>query len=195
MKKIILLAFLFLGYTAYSQDTISKPFTKEYFRLYYIIPGAVGNNVLAKANKGTFGVGTAITPYIFKNFHFFIGAEFSKYDITDASLAGNIETTWISNAYAGVLYKIPLAKNIDLNPRFSVGYFSVNQRSNGNNYGKQHGPAFSPGADIDYKLTGHFRIFAGINYALAFPETHTNKEYKSFFGTLHQVNIVTGIKF
>jgi len=195
MKIYILLAMLFIGFSSWSQDTVTKPVTKEYFRIYYIAPGAIGKNVLAKANEGKYGTGLAVTLYTYQKFHFFIGYEISKYDVTNASLAGNIQTTWISNAYIGALYKISVAKNIDVNPRFTVGYFGVNQRQDGNNYGKQFGPAFSPGADIDYKLAGNFRVFVGVNYTLAFPETHTNKGYQSFFGTIQQFNIVAGVKF
>jgi len=195
MKNLLLLAFVLTGFSVWSQDSIAKPFNKEYFRIYYVAPGAVGNNVLAKANEGKYGAGLAVALYSYQRFHFFLGYEISKYDITDASLAGNIETTWISNAHIGALYKLPIAKNIDFNPRFAIGYFGVNQRQDGDNYGKQFGPAFSPGADIDFKIAGGFRLFAGVNYTVAFPETHTNKEFQSFFGTLQQFNIVAGIKF
>lgn len=207
MKKILLLLVLFSFAALRAQDTIATtakaPETqnnapklrKEYFKMYYIFPGGVGNNVLAKANKGKFGFGFAVTLFTIDNLHFSLGYEVSQYNVTDISLAGNIKNTWINNYYIAFLYKMPLAERVDFNPKFAIGYMTLGQRSYGNSYGRQEGPGFTPGFDVDFKLTGGFRIFAGVNYTLFFPKTETSKEYKSFFGTIQQFNIVTGIKF
>ena len=195
MKKLLLLLVLITGIQGIAQDTIQKKINTEYFRLYYVFPNGIGNNVLAKANNGVAGIGVFITLYSINKLHFIIGYEFSQYNVTDVSLAANVKNTYTSNFYFGALYKMPLLNKVDLTTKFTIGAFTLNQKSDGTKYGKQHGPAFTPGFDIDFKITGHLRIFAGLDYCLALPTTHTASEYKSFFGTLHQLNITTGIKF
>jgi len=195
MKKILLSLVLITGITAMAQDTIQKKTNTEYFRLYYVFPKGIGNNVLAKANNGVAGIGLAVTLYSIDELHLITGYEFSEYKVTDISLAANVKNTYISNLYFGALYKIPLTHKLDLTTKFTVGAFTVNQKSDSTKYGKQHGPAFTPGFDVDFNIIGQLRIFAGVDYCLALPATHTSGEYKSFFGTLHQLNITTGIKF
>jgi len=195
MKKLLLLLVLIAGFKGMAQDTVQKKTNTEYFRLYYVFPNGIGNNVLAKANNGVAGIGLSVTLYSINRLHFVIGYEFSQYNVTNASLAGNIKNTYINNFYFGALYKIPIVNRVDLTTKLTVGAYTLTQKTDGTKYGKQHGPAFTPGFDVDFKITGHLRIFAGLDYCLALPATHTASEYKSFFGTLHQLNTTTGIKF
>jgi len=195
MKNLLLLLVLISGIRGMAQDTIQKKTNTEYFRIYYVFPNGIGNNVLAKANNGVAGIGLFVTLYSINRLHFVIGYEFSQYNVTDVSLAANVKNTYTNNFYFGALYKIPLANRVDITTKFTIGAFTVSQRSDSTKYGKQHGPAFTPGFDVDFKIVGHLRIFAGLNYCLALPATHTASEYRSFFGTLHQLNITTGIKF
>lgn len=203
MKKILLLlAILFLCGTAWAQDTLAtstenenKGFRKEYFKFYLVFPNAIGNNVLKKANKAKGGMGIGVTLYSTENLHFIGLYEHSTYEVTDPSLAANVEHTNLANLGVELLYKIPVVKNLCINPKLLLAYMTVTQRANGTRYGRQEGFGFSPGVDVDYRLTGSFRIFAGVNYSLSFPETHTSEEYKSFFGVLQQVNFQFGVKF
>jgi hypothetical protein len=195
MRTLLLLYVLMASLNSAAQDTIQHKTNTEHFRLYYVLPKGIGNNVLAKANDGVAGVGLFATLYSIEKLHFVAGFEFSQYNVTDVSLAANVTNTYLSNIYFGALYKIPLVNKVDLTTKFTVGAFTVNQRTGGSKYGKQNGPAFTPGFDVDLKIVGQFRIFAGLDYCLALPSTHTAKEYKSFYGTLHQLNITTGIKF
>lgn len=195
MKSIFYLSLFFISLQLSAQTT-EKPerIPAEYFRIYYVLPGAVGDNVLSKANKGILGLGAAVTLVTLNRFHFIAGYEFTKYEITNRSLAGNLEHTYVNNFYAEVLYKIPVTTTIDVDPKLAIGQIAVGQRNEGKSYGRQYGVSLTPGIMIDYKAFGNFRLFAGINYCLSFPKTNTNNEYKSFFGTLQQVNLIAGIK-
>ncbi|MEL1242629.1 hypothetical protein AAEO56_00030 [Flavobacterium sp. DGU11] len=202
MKKLLILLAMSACCSAWAQDTLMKPMErkkpegrKEYFRMYLVRPNGIGNNVLAKANDGQGGLGLAVTFYTIDKIHIIGGYDFIQYEVTDPSLAGNIQNTNLATFYLKVLYKIPVIRNVDFNPGFSVGNTTVHQKTHTTSYGKQNGVAVSPGFDIDYRITGGFRIFAGLNYCIAFPKTHTNEEYKSFYSTLQQLNIVFGIKF
>ncbi len=202
MKKLVLLVAIFSCCLAWSQDTLMKPMErkkpegrKEYFRLYFVAPNGIGNNVLAKANDGIMGLGFAVTFYSWEQLHIIGGYDFTQYAVTDPSLAGNIKNTNLANYYLEALYKIPVMERVDFNPKFSVAYMTVRQKTHSTNYGQQSGVGLSPGFDVDFRVSGGFRIFAGLNYVLSFPETETNSEYKSFFGTLQQLNVVFGVKF
>jgi hypothetical protein len=194
MKKLFAITALLICCTVWPQDSIKKINRHEYFRLSWTIPNGIGDNVLNKANKGIIGLGIAVTVYTHDRYHVILGYDHIKYEVTDTSLASNAEDTNLNNFYVELMYKLSLSDKFEIDPKFSVGYFGVSQRSNGNSFGRQYGPAFTPGFTVDYRLVGNLRLFAGLNYCLAFPETHTNKEYKSFFGTLQQLNIVAGIK-
>ncbi len=187
---------LCMATTSFCQETgKGKEAQKEYFRFYYVLPGAVGNNVIAKANKGKLGLGVAVTMFADNNYHAMLGFEAAQYNITDVSLAGNAEKTYISNVYAQFLYKIQTGfERVAVNPKFAFGYVTIGQRGEPGSMGRQYGLSLSPGIDADFRLTGPLRLFVGINYTLSFPETHTKSDYKNFYGTIQQLNISIGLK-
>jgi len=195
-KTILLLAVLCFASKGFCQIADwGADAKKEYFRFYYVVPGAIGNNVIAKANKGNLGLGVAVTVFAEDNYHAILGFEASHYDITDVSMAGNAESTYISNVYAQFLYKIQTGlERVTVNPKFAFGYVTIGQRAEHSSRGRQQGISFSPGFDVDFKIAGPLRIFAGIDYTLSFPETNTNAGYKSFYGTIQQLNVTLGIK-
>lgn len=199
MKHIIFLLILCTGLQAMAQeidDSAGNETKKEYFKLYYIAPGAVGNNVLAKANKGELGTGIGVTLFAGGNFHGIIGYEYVNYRVTDISLAGNATDTRLGRVYGQLLYKTPMGyERLVLNPKFSMGYTNIKQRGvEAKNFGLQEGVSVSPGFDIDFIVEGPLRIYAGIDYILSFPETYTNSRYRSFYGTIQQLNFTFGIK-
>ncbi|MCW4470724.1 hypothetical protein OGH69_17260 [Flavobacterium sp. MFBS3-15] len=202
MKTIFFILLLFLGTVGHAQDTLMKPMLRkkpearnEYISIYRIFPNGIGNNVLAKAHNGQGAVGVTVTFYEHNMLHVQGLYEFMQYEVTDRSLAANVQYTNLANYGVQGLYKIPIVNKVDLNPKFSVTYMTLHQRDNRSSYGKQEGYGFSAGFDTDFRIAGGFRVFAGLGYAWSFPKTHTNEEYKSFFGSLQQLNIQLGIKF
>jgi hypothetical protein len=202
MRKLFLLLAISIYCSAWSQDTIAKPAgrtreesDREHFKFYLIFPNAIGNNVLSEANDGVIGIGTSGAFFRLNDLYFIVSYEFIQYKVTNPSLAGNVDRTNLANYGLGVLYKIPVAQRITLNAKVIGSYMSVTQRAGGSMYGRQYGYGIMPGFEADYKVGGWFRVFAGLNYNISFPETHTNEEYRSFFNTLQQLNIVAGIKF
>lgn len=193
MKKLLIAILLLSSISVWSQDTIQKK-RKEYFRIYWSLPSGTGNNVISKANKSGTGIGLAVTFVTFNRFHLLGGYEFSQFDVTDKSKAGNVDETNVSQFYLGVLYKIPLTRTIGINPQFNVGAISFKQTAGATDFGRQSGPALTPGFTVDYNPTGNLRLFAGLNYCLALPKTNTADEFKSYFGTIQILSIVAGIK-
>lgn len=202
MKTAIVILMLFIGTFAYSQDTLMKPMLrkkpetrKEYLSIYRIFPNGIGDNVLAKAHNGQGAVGITVTFFEHNKFHIMGLYEFMQYEVTDRSLAANVQYTNLANYGLQGLYKIPIINKVDLNPKLSVVHMTLHQRDNNSSYGRQKGFGFSAGFDVDFRIAGGFRVFTGLGYAWSFPKTHTNEEYKSFFGSLQQLNIQLGIKF
>ncbi|MCW4470722.1 porin family protein [Flavobacterium sp. MFBS3-15] len=209
MKQFIYIALMATSLTAFGQEWNMAPLEKnneneksafdvkqEYIRLYLTAPGSFGDNVLAKANKGKIGAGLMVTFFSFSQKHHICGGiDFAAYTVEDVSLAGNVEQSNISNFYLAYMYRMPLGKKMSLNPKISVGSITIDQRKDGDSYGKQQGVGYGAGMDIDYAFTEHTRIFLGLNYTLLKPETHTIPELESFYDTLHQLNITFGVKF
>lgn len=188
---IVLLAFCAI---AMAQNEEQPKFSKEYFRIYYIFTNGVGDNVIAKANKPVGGIGMGVTFATLKKIHIIGGYEFIRYNISDKSLAGNADKTNLLHLYLKGMYKIPVGKKFEVNPDISLGYMYINQRKNKRSFGSQDAFCITPGFTFDFKAIENLRFFAGINYCLAFTKTDTNPEYKKFFGQLHMLNIVTGVK-
>jgi opacity protein-like surface antigen len=202
MKKLLFITLLLNATLGYSQDTLMKPMLrkkpeirKEYFSIYRIFPNGIGDNVLAKAHNGQGAVGVTVTFYAYNRFHIMGLYEFIQYEVTDRSLAANVQYSNLANYGLRGLYKIPIVNRFDLNPKFSVAHMTLHQRDNRSSYGRQKGYGLSAGFDADFRIAGGFRVFAGLGYAWSFPKTHTNEEYKSFFGSLQQMNVQLGIKF
>ncbi|MGQ2985187.1 hypothetical protein, partial [Flavobacterium sp.] len=64
MKKLFIALTVLSCVSLWSQEELMKPMErkkpesrKEYFRMYYLIPNGIGDNVLAKANDGRMGLG------------------------------------------------------------------------------------------------------------------------------------------
>lgn len=193
MKQLLTIVLVLSCMAGWSQKMEPQK-RKEYFRMYTNIPGGIGNNVISKANKGKIGFGVAVTFATIDQWHIIGGYELNQFDVTDRSLAGNVDYTNVWQLYLEVLYKIPLNDKFEINPKFSLGDICFAQKSGGTNFGRQYGAALSPGFTVDYRVAGNLRVFAGLNYVLALAQTNTNSAYKSFFGTIHMLNITAGIK-
>ncbi|AXG74463.1 hypothetical protein DVK85_09535 [Flavobacterium arcticum] len=167
---------------------------KEYFRLYYIFPNGIGDNVIAKANKPVGGIGLGINFTPINRIHIIGGVEFIQYNISDKSLAGNGKRTNLSQLYLMGMYKISLGRKFELDPGISLGYMSIKQIKNSRSFGKQDAFCVTPSLTVDFIAIDNLRFFVGVNYCLAFAKTNTHPEYKKFFGQLQMLNITTGIK-
>ncbi|NDI99944.1 hypothetical protein GWA97_12710 [Flavobacterium sp. LaA7.5] len=166
---------------------------KEFFRLYYVRPNGVGNNVIAKANEAGGGVGMGVTFGIIGRVHIIGGAELTQFKVTDKSLAGNASVTNMQQLYVLGMYKFSLNETFEVNPGIAVGNLWIHQRRSSQSLGKQNGFCVTPTVTVDLKLD-NIRFFVGLNYCLAFPKTHTNAEYKDFFGRLQMLNLTAGFK-
>jgi hypothetical protein len=199
MKYIYTIVAFFIVATGFCQETDStyteKPeLKKEYVNLYYIIPGAFGDNILAKAHDGQSGYGLGVNLYSYQNFYLMATVENTQYKVTDVSIASTATRTTITNLNLGVMYKIPLLKRLTVNPKIAVGYVKLKQKGNGNDYGTHDGTGYTAGFNADYNIVGPLRFFAGVNYTYIVLPTNVNSSYESYFGKLHQVNISIGLK-
>ena len=165
-----------------------------FLKLYYTQPGAIGNNVLSKANEGAYGFGIEHNVIRYDNFYLAPGYEFTGYNVTDVALAGNIEHTNINNYYLRVAYKFDVVKKLTVSPFITGGSLMIHQKTNGKSYGKQRGAAFGLGADVDFYLEQGLSLFARARYNYLSPNVATNAEYESFFNNLQQLNFSLGLR-
>lgn len=165
-----------------------------FLKIFYTQPGALGDNVLNKANTGKYGFGFEHNVIRYYNFYVAPGYEFTGYNVTNAALAGNIENTNVNNYYLRVAYKLPIAKKLNAYPFITGGGVMINQKTGSKSYGKQHGSAFGVGADVDFNLDDRLSIFARARYNYLSPNVEATPEYDSFFKNLQQLNFSFGIK-
>lgn len=202
MKNILLLTILLLSSGIYAQHTENdsiKP-QRQYFKMYYVYPNGIGNNVLAKANKGDYGLGFAFTFVDYRNFQLNGGIKYLQFNITDKSLSTTADNTKMSSVYAEVSYKIPVINKLTINPQLSFGNQDINLGGGpfnvfGDSKGRQHGVVFGGGFDADYELDEHVKVFIGGIYSLTRVHTNTSAQYKDFYSKLGQINIIAGLKF
>lgn len=200
MKKLLLFIIILCSTCTYAQDTIQKDTiqkktgTREDIRFYYIWTGAVGNNFLNEGHKGANGIGIAANLFTYYRYHLMLGGELTRYDITNKSVTGNFEYTNVNKLYLQAMYKHPISGRVNINSTLSVGVFQLKQHWERNRTSSARGPIITPGLDIDFRLFDTFKIFAGVQYGLLFPEANTRESYKSYFGTLQQLNFCVGIK-
>jgi hypothetical protein len=165
-----------------------------FLKIFYTQPGALGDNVLNKANNGKYGFGFEHNVIRYYNFYVAPGYEFTGYDVTNAALAGNIENTNVNNYYLRIAYKLSIARKLNVYPFITGGAVMINQRTGGKSYGKQNGSAFGLGADVDFNLDERLSIFARARYNYLSTNVESNPEYESFFKNLQQLNFSFGIK-
>ncbi|GGB65068.1 hypothetical protein GCM10007424_01210 [Flavobacterium suaedae] len=204
-KNYLIIFITLITIACYSQDektlekkekteSAEKIKPKEYFRLYYIHPNGIGDNVIAKANEPGGGIGVGITFGIIGQVHIIGGGELTTFSITDKSLAGNANDTNIQQLYLLGLYKFSVNKMFEVNPGLSIGTIRVNQKRNSKSIGRQNGFCITPTVTADLRLT-NISFFIGLNYNIAFLRTNTHPEYKDFFGKIQMISLIAGIKF
>jgi len=195
----ILLALSLQCSYAQTTDSIAKPVDKlafnTFLKVYYTFPGASGDNVLNKGNKGTYGFGFEMNLISYHKFYLAGGYEFSGYAVTNAALASNIEHTNVNNYYARLLHQIPVDNTrLNVSPLITVGAVMIHQKTAGKSYGKQRGAAFGVGTDIDFKLTEAVSLFGRARYGFLYNDVTANAQYEKFFSNLNQFNFSLGLK-
>ncbi|RZJ74544.1 MAG: hypothetical protein EOO45_08270 [Flavobacterium sp.] len=207
MKKIIIIAvLLFWCDLAFSQNdslqstndvtASSKAFrVNPNLRIYYIVPNGVGDNVIAKANDGVYGLGMRTNIFKYYGFHAGIGFESLQYKVTDAALAGNIKHTKFSTVFFEAMYEIPVNSKLTIFPKASFGNARLHQKTGGKSYGRQSGSTLGLGVNIDYLLAKNLEVFAGANYLMSRLDVVTSRDMEDFYGNVSQMNFAVGLKF
>lgn len=166
----------------------------DYFRLYYVNPSGIGNNVMAKANDGKGGLGIGVNFYNFERIAIISGAEFTYYDITDVSRAANAENTNLSTLYIGGEYKVPVGKHFSVNPSLTYAYSVMKQRTDKQKYGKYDGNGIRLALTFDYIVSRSIKFFAGANVVHSWYGVNTAPQYEDFYSKVNTINIMAGIK-
>lgn len=196
MKAIYCLVLTLLSALCFSQENSEKiEASPESFKLYYYAPIPFGNNMLSKAHTNDFnGFGISVRLFRIRQVHVNIAFENVGFSATDVSMAGNIEASKLTNFILEGMYKVPLTGRITVNPKIGIGAAQIRQSGNGQDFGKQPGISFNLGGEVDYKIVGRFRAFAGVGYSYMRMRIDTAPELESFYGNVHTLNLLIGLK-
>ena len=175
------------------EEEAENPF-KDYFRLYYVNPSGIGDNVMAKANNGTGGLGLGVSLYNFEKVAIITGVEWTYYDITDVSRAANAENTNLTTISVGGEYKLPIGKHFCLAPSLCYAYSVMKQRTDKQKYGKYEGNGIRLGFTFDYIIGRTAKLFVGANLVHSWYDVNTAPQYEDYYRKVNTINLMAGIK-
>jgi hypothetical protein len=201
MKKLLTLITLLAGIILHAQqqqDAVKAYLPREYFKIYFCAPTGVGDNVLAKAHRGDYGFGFAFTFVQYRNFQLNGGFKYLQYKTDDPAFATTASNLKLSGIYGEILYKVPVAKKVSINPQVLVSSLDMNIGGSAfsvkKSKGRQSGITFGGGFDVDYEIDRHAKVYAGAIYTMSGLDTRTAPELDKFYNRLGQLNIMLGFK-
>lgn len=209
MKKPILLILLLISFFGYSQEeseTEIKKTKKERkirpdheFSFYATQHLNFGDNFLSKAHKADVGFGTHKNVINIYGFALGIAYEYTRYKVTEPSLAGNIGRANYNNFSGRIAYDYKLFDEMTLVPYIKIGETRLRQKGYIGDYhrdfGGFKGTAYTLGVNFNYNLDKYFYLFTGLNYNYVSYRVNSNPEYQSFFDRSNQIQIHLGIGF
>src|SRR5690606_2373640 len=85
-------------------------------------------------------------------------------DVTEVSLAGNIDRSELMIVYGYVSYPIELRKKFAIEPKLGAGGTKLRQKTNSENLGNMKGFSFLMGTDLEYKIIPPLSVFFGADF-------------------------------
>lgn len=194
----LFIAFLFLANWTFAQEAEKeKSIFQSYpeLKIYGGIPVGIGDSFISKGHNPQFDFGFYISPFSLYNVNFGIGFDYARFNVSEASLAGNGTHSSIISLYGYFSYPLLVSRKIDFEPKLGVGGTGIQQKRNDKNFGKMDGVIFNIGANFEYELAHPLEIFIGTDYFYSKFDVNANEEYKSFFENVSRVNVFVGVKF
>jgi hypothetical protein len=191
--KLFFSLFLVGGFL-YAQE--KSPFSaKPEIKLYGILPSTFGDNMLGEAHEGKIGWGISTSPFSIYNFKIGVGFHFTKFSVTDVSLAGNIERSELLNLYGYVSYPIELSDKFAIEPKIGFGGNKLRQKTSEENLGNMKGASLFLGANLEYEIIQPMAVFVGAEFVNSNFTVQTHPDNEKFFNQSQQFNIHLGLKF
>ena len=215
MKKLTLLTILLISFCGFSQEEetqqeetqteIKKPKKvrkirpDHEFSFYATQHLNFGDNFLSKGHKPNVGFGTHKNIINVYGFALGFTYEYSRYRVTDPSLAGNIKRTNYHNFSGRLAYDYKLSDQMTLVPYIKIGGAILKQKGYVGDYdrgfGGFEGDSYTFGVNFNYNLDKTVHLFMGLNYNYVSYSVNSNPEYQSFFDRSNQIQIHLGIGF
>jgi len=168
---------------------------KPELKIYGNFPLSFGDNMLAKAHDGKIGWGFTTSPFSVYNFKVGFGFDYTKFNVTDASLAGNIERSELLNFYGYIAYPFRISEKFELESKAGIGGNELRQKTGNNKFGNMKGTVYLAGINLEYEIAWPFEVFAGTDYVYSRFNVKSHPDYQSFFKNGSQLNCYVGIKF
>lgn len=163
-------------------------------KIYGNFPLTFGENMLNEAHDAKTGWGFTTSPFSVYNFRIGLGFDYTKFDVTDASLAGNIERSELLNFYGYLAYPLKITEKLNAEPKFGIGGNKLRQKTGNKNFGSMKGTSFIAGTSFDYEIAYPLFIFAGADFVHTNFNVATHPDNERFFRNASQLNIFVGLK-
>ena len=200
IKKLTLL-FLIIGSAVFAQDAETPP-EKPIFRfapqsrVFFIKSANFGDNQLADAYGGNFGIGTSLSFFSIYGIRPTVNYDYSQYRLVKPETVGNVNSSASYWSISGVLaYPMPIDEKINISPDLGMGYAQLRLQPGGDKYGKQSGVQFRLGFTADYKIGKSTAVFAGIQYINTSFDVNTHPDFKKYFDHASQLQFAVGLQF
>lgn len=169
---------------------------KPEFYFYLHNQNNFGDNFLSEANKPQFlGIGLQINVLKAYNFKLGLGGEFIQYNVTNETLAGNIEQSFYYAIFSKIQYEIDFGKKWAIEPLIGIGRTRIQQKTGSKNFDDFYGTAFYLGSNLLYKLSDHIAVYLGANYNYTRFNVKTSAAFEDFFRNANQVQFQVGLIF
>jgi hypothetical protein len=164
-------------------------------KFYGSLPSSFGDNMLGEAHDGKMGFGISVSPFSIYNFNIGVGFDFTQYDVTEVSLAGNIDRSELMIVYGFVSYPIELGEKFAIEPKLGAGGTKLRQKTSSENLGNMKGFSFLIGTDLEYKIIQPLSVFLGADFIHSSYNIQAHPENEKFFDRSQVLNIHLGLKF
>lgn len=205
IKRTLLLLFIFFSGIAIAQtDSLQiqghetpkkRAFQKDFnLRLSFIYPNGIGDNFIAKANTGNYGLGIKLNFFAVHRVHFGIVFEHLSFNVTDAALGTNTRSTNMNNFSFEFMYEQPLSEKLTLTPKVGIGLNNITQAGR-SKYGNTEATKLAAGLYADYKIIPKVEVYVGVEYNYLDVNIETASQYQSFYSNVSLLNAALGFKF
>lgn len=188
-----LLIFIAFSSIMNAQESTFRPDSE--IKIYGNSPLTFGENMLNEAHDAKIGWGFMTSPFSFYNFKVGFGFDYTKFDVTDVSLAGNIDRTELFNLYGYLAYPLEITEKFSVEPKLGIGGNKLRQKNQSKDLGNMKGTSFILGTSLDYEIVYPLFIMGGADFVHTNFNVRTHPDNEKFFRNASQLNFYIGLKF
>lgn len=193
-KRLSLLCYLLplLSY-AQEEDAKTREATSSYIEAAVIAPLYYGDNFLSEGYTTALGLEVGAV-FQFENSitaHFDIN--YSRPEISNTSLIGEIESTNTTRISGGIGYAIPLSSKITFLPALNVGYVKLGHQQDEDRF-RDDGFFIAPEVQLNIKLLKSWELYLGVKHYFDFYSINAPQPIQDFFNDASAIAPIIGVR-